>query len=670
MNKINPERKSWKDNLQKEEQEALKELIALSKSTLEIKKADKSNTLIIMNKEEYKNKLVLEGHLCTSTYEKSDIKANERVYKDLVKLCDRHELCLTPAERKAILKEDWSESNFYVLPKIHKSEEILRRIHAEPADHIMMPMPEDLRGRPICGDVNSVTNGLSKLLEKILKPLVPHLRTFIKDEFDFVAKIPRKVRPDVYAVTCDVTSLYTSIPVDLGIEAITYWLHKLPDLVPNRFTSRFIIEAIQFVLENNYFSFNGEVWHQCVGTAMGKAFAPPYACLTMGYLEETKLFPCLLPANFDEETTSLIIEFFYRYIDDNFNFLPKMVQPDFFLGLLNSMNSAIQYTMTLPTPYEKKATSNNYLAIKVVVSNSGDVKTNVHYKETNAHDYLQFDSHHPYHTKINIPYTLAKRVILLTSEGEWVKQNLADLKDFLINRKYPAEVVDRGIHNALLQGPAPKPQETTKTIPLVTTFYSNYDCKNVLSVTSDLIQNSKNERLQNAFRGTKFLQGSRQPQNLLQLLSNSRFISSEVLNNHQKPAGIYHCEHGGCKICKLYLQECKSFFTSNGTKWDVKCHATCNSKNVLYFLICNFCNLTSYTGKTDDFRPRTNDHISKIRKGKSTNIFDLHVHDCSKKATKQEPFFKAYIYMVVNDYNKLLNLERKLHLAGHDTLNN
>ena len=32
-----------------------------------------------------------------------------------------------------------------------------------------------------------------------------------------------------------------------------------------------------------------------VGTAIGAKFAPPYACLSAGLLEETILFPLLLP---------------------------------------------------------------------------------------------------------------------------------------------------------------------------------------------------------------------------------------------------------------------------------------------------------------------------------------------------------------------------------------
>ena len=668
VNRINPESRNLPDNLSNEERKAMKELIALSKSEIEIKKADKSNTLVIMNKDEYKNKLVLEGHLHTATYEKSDAKANERVYKDLVKLCNKYELCLTPAERKVILKDSWSESNFYILPKIHKSEEVLKKIREEASDYIKMPLPDDLKGRPINGDVNSVTHGLSKLLEKILKPLVGHLKSYIKDEFDFVAKLPRKVRNDVYAVSCDVTSLYTSIPVELGIEAISYWLGKLPFLIPKRFTPDFVLEAIRFVLENNFFCFNEEIWHQRVGTAMGKSFAPPYACLTMGYLEETSLFPNLLPANFDEKTVRIIIEFFRRYIDDGFNFVPYTVTPTKFLQVMNQMNSSIQFTLTLPVWYDEQQTSNTFLSIKVIIDQNGNVKTNVHYKETNAHDYLQFDSHHPQHTKTNIPYTLAKRIYLLTSESEWIKQNLADLRIFLQDRKYPAAVIDRGIRNALLQGPAPKPEEPKKKIPLVSTYYSNHDGRNILNLTADLINSSKNKRIQEAFRNTEFIHSHRQPPNLLQLLTNSRFITTDS-RPHRKPSGIFHCTHGGCKICKLYLQECKSFVTSNGSTWDVKCFANCNSKNVLYFLVCNFCNFESYTGKTDDFRPRTNDHITKCRLGKSTNKFDIHVFNCSLNKERQEPYFKAYIFMVLKDYNKLLNLERQLHLAGHDTLN-
>ena len=173
------------------------------------------------------------------------------------------------------MNKEWSESHFYVLPKIHKSKDILTQINVNPMEYMQMPFPKDLKGRPINGDVKSVTQGISKMVEKILKPLVPHLKTFIKDEFDFIRKLPREVPTDFYAVSCDVTSLYTNIPSDLGLKAIDYWLDKLSDFVPSRFTKDFILESILFILENNNFEFDGSMWHQKTGKPMGKAFAPP-----------------------------------------------------------------------------------------------------------------------------------------------------------------------------------------------------------------------------------------------------------------------------------------------------------------------------------------------------------------------------------------------------------
>ena len=103
------------------------------------------------------------------------------------------------------------------------------------------------------------------------------------------------------------TSLYTSIPTQLGMEALEYWLDRLSFLVETRFTKSFILESVQFILENNFFQFNSSMWHQLCGTAMGKSFAPHYACLTMGYLEETVLIPILIPLNFDADTAKLIL---------------------------------------------------------------------------------------------------------------------------------------------------------------------------------------------------------------------------------------------------------------------------------------------------------------------------------------------------------------------------
>ena len=164
----------------------------------------------------------------------------------------------------------------------------------------------------------------------------------------------------------------------------------------------------------------------------------------------------------------------------------------------------------------------------------------------------------------------------------------------------------------------------------------------------------------------EFIHARRQPPNILRNITNTKFITKEEQNIH----GITLCVRY-CKICEIYLQECTSFLTANGKEWTIKCHITRDSKNVLYYLVCAFCNEESYTGKTDDMRERTNNHISCIRHGTGSNKFDKHVHNCSKEKRKKhdEPFFKLYAFMVLNDYNKLRNQERRLHLLNYDTIN-
>ena len=53
---------------------------------------------------------------------------------------------------------------------------------------------------------------------------------------------------------------------------------------------------------------------------MGTKCAPPYAYLTVGYLEETKLFTKELPKYFNGSKCQLIMELLKRYMDDGFIF--------------------------------------------------------------------------------------------------------------------------------------------------------------------------------------------------------------------------------------------------------------------------------------------------------------------------------------------------------------
>ena len=670
INKLEPSKKDETQNIPQEEHAALMEIKELVTTTLEIKKADKTNTFVIMDKDKYKEQLVLQCHLNTSSYEEVNVNSDHTVYTEMTKLLNKFDHCTTKNEKKAILRDDWRTSRFYILPKINKSTTVLETINNTPDRYIEMPMPDNLTSRPIVSGPNAVTKGLSQLLEKILTPITFQLRTFIKNEYDFLGKFPRNIGTDTYIMCCDIKSLYTSIPNDLGMTALQYWIQQKKSLIPSRFSERFILEAAKFVLENNFFMFNEKMWRQKVGTAMGKEMAGPYACLTVGYLEETILFPRLLPAHFPMSTVERIVNNFYRFVDDGITAPPDIIQPNNFLNILNSMNPSIQYTMTIQTPTTVRGEDFkkiNFLSIKILSSEDGEIKTDIFYKDTNSHDYLNYNSHHPTHVKNNIAYCLAKAIIVFTTDSRTMEDNLNDLKTWLIDCGHPRWIVEKGIHNARLQGPANAPSKKP-TIPFVSTFYSNLDNKNVLDTTKDLLQKSTNQHLREVFGDVQFINAYRQPPNLLRQITSAEFITS---SNNQKKGGIYLCKNTRCKICKLYLQECNSFKTSKGVTWDIKSHITCHSKNVVYFQICNMCTTVSNIGKTDNLRERTNNHISCCRKGTGSDVFDMHVYECSRKMGKEpvEPFFKLYVFMELTDYQKLRNHEKKLQLQGHDTIN-
>ena len=48
----------------------------------------------------------------------------------------------------------------------------------------------------------------------------------------------------------------------------------------------------------------------------------------------------------------------------------------------------------------------------IILHNNEIIDTDISYKITNTHDYLRYDSNHPVHVKNNIPFTLAKKIII------------------------------------------------------------------------------------------------------------------------------------------------------------------------------------------------------------------------------------------------------------------
>ena len=112
---------------------------------------------------------------------------------------------------------------------------------------------------------------------------------------------------------------------------------------------------------------------------------------------------------------------------------------------------------------------------------------------------MNYDIQHPRHILENIPFNLAKRIIVFTTNDEKTTCYLKKLKQQLLKCNHPEKTIDKCFHRAKLQGPAPKPKNT-EIIPFVTTNYGNLNFDNIIKNTNILIQNTKENGLKNVFK--------------------------------------------------------------------------------------------------------------------------------------------------------------------------
>ena len=103
-------------------------------------------------------------------------------------------------------------------------------------DYIEIYQQDDVKSRPIISGSESPAQRLSCIIETLLKPIVPHLINYIKDDWEFIKFLPRSLTFDSDRYSCDIESLYTSVPTELGLEAIEYWIRRKRNLIPQRFT--------------------------------------------------------------------------------------------------------------------------------------------------------------------------------------------------------------------------------------------------------------------------------------------------------------------------------------------------------------------------------------------------------------------------------------------------
>ena len=256
--------------------------------------------------------------------------------------------------------------------------------------------------------------------------------------------------------------------------------------------------------------------------------------------------------------------------------------------------------------FENLSHSVNFLDININIKNN-QLLFDIYYKPTNSFSYLKYSSCHPKHTKDNISLSLAKRIIQIVSEDP--NKRLLELKEHLITCGHSKNIINYNFTKIF--SPSNKPHKENTNIPFITTHNPNNKFNKNKFI--NCMKNIQHPNMKSAFKEKNILMTTRQPPNLRKKLVRAKFELNPTPKT-PKIVGLFPCK--GCKYHKNgYIKPCTQFKFWNGKKevyWKYRRYFTCDSKNIIYILICNNCN-KFYIGQTQCLKQRTSKHISDIK---------------------------------------------------------
>ena len=251
-------------NITKEEKKALKEL--REDQDRMVLTADKGVAMVVVDRKEYMDRV--EGFLPQLAYRTITSDPTNKLKAKLIQKLNRikRETNMEEGMYRTMYPTSCTVPKFYGLPKIHK---------------IGTPL------RPIVSSRGFVTYGVAKVIAKICKSLVGKLPHHVQSTRDFVSKV-REVTllPGECLSSCDVTALFTSVPIDPAPNIIKDLMEQ-DDTLSNRtvLSIQNIIELLGFCLQNTYFSFQNKFYEQVERAAMGSLVSPTVANLYMEHFE-------------------------------------------------------------------------------------------------------------------------------------------------------------------------------------------------------------------------------------------------------------------------------------------------------------------------------------------------------------------------------------------------
>lgn len=322
-----------------------------------ILKADKGNTTVLMNKQEYIDKT----EQFISANDILEIKKDPTIkFQNNIKNCvNRTNLIMDKNDRLKAINPNPKIPNLRAAPKIHK---------------------ENTPIRPIINFRNAPSYKASVFMHKYLKNNLPiNNNRSIKNSADLINKLKEiNYDNDTKFASLDISSMYTCVPVKETIDIIKDGLLRNNISVDE---TEEVACLLQTILHQNYFSFNNKMYKQQEGLAMGSPLSGILADIFLNHIEQQ----IIQQLRAIDDTIK-----WYRYVDDViliYNSTKFNTQE--ILDIANRTHNKINFTKE-----DEIDNKINYLDITIHRMTT-QVNISVYRKKTTTSHVIHFSSCHP-----------------------------------------------------------------------------------------------------------------------------------------------------------------------------------------------------------------------------------------------------------------------------------
>ena len=214
-----------------------------------------------------------------------------------------------------------------------------------------------------------------------------------------------KLNEEDILVSFDVLALFTNVPLDETITILVRkaftenWFNKTYDL---NIKESDLVKLLQLATKDQLFQFEGNLYQQIDGVAMGSLLGPLMANTFLCSLEE-KL-----------ERYNKLPNLYRRYVDDTITAIcmPYVAGAESFLSMLNECHPSISFTMEL-------ASKNKLPLLGMEITKNGhQMSTSVYRKPSITGLPLHFHSHVDRRYKTSVLKTIVDRAYRLSSTKE------------------------------------------------------------------------------------------------------------------------------------------------------------------------------------------------------------------------------------------------------------